>query len=194
MSNQDDRARDAFRESRPPDVRVPAELEIPLGTAFPHKQGGVERLVARCIRWVAGIMVTGVRLTPLALLGILLVAGGLAHTFNVMVICRNYEPRSGTFPDCRLGLGWPGEAGPTAYGMNAFGPALVFMGTTLWAVGYARALRRKLDLNEDGPSEPARGDGEAAWYEAEQAVVLPVHPVPALAASPEVRVIASPPR
>ena len=136
MSAQDSRSRDAVNELASPHEGAPVHLEIPLGTPELQGPGVMERFIGR---WLAG----GRGAVVLMLLGGLLIAGGLVHAFNVMAICWTYEPIMAELPGCKVGLGWSSKIGLYLSGTGALGPALVFLGTTLWAVASVLRLRAK---------------------------------------------------
>ena len=150
MSAQDSRSRDAASEISPPHEGAPVHLEIPLGTPQPQGPGVVERLFGR---WLAG----GRGAAILMLLGGLLIVGGLIHTFNIMALCWSYEPLLADLPGCKVGFHWNNRTGLYLSGTGALGPALFFLGTTLWAVASSLRLRAKDSSSErtgEGLAEP----------------------------------------
>ena len=116
---------------------APSRLDIPLGVPEPRGPGAVERLLSQ---WLTG----GPRTVILILLGGLMIAGGLADAVNEIVFCWNFEPPGADWPRCHVGFGWHRHFGPYLSGVGTFGPALVFFGTTLFAVTYALKLKLKL--------------------------------------------------
>ena len=152
MNAQDSRSRDAANELASPHEGAPVHLEIPLGTPELQGPGVMERLIGRSLAGGRGAVV-------LMLLGGLFIAGGLVHAFNVMAICWTYEPAMASWPGCKVSMGWNSNIGPYLSGIGALGPALVFLGTTLWAVASVLRLRVRLRA-KDSPSERT-GEGLA---------------------------------
>ena len=130
MNIQNDRSKAAADKIAPPQEHSSTLLEIPLGTPVPRSPGVVEWLSTL---WLAN----GWRISTLILLGGLMIAGGLASAFNYIVACWTYEQYGG----CPVGLNWYRKFGPSLSGTGTFGPALVFLGTTLFAMAYALKLK-----------------------------------------------------
>ena len=137
--------RDSFKVTQMTTPRNKPGIEIPLGDPQPRGEATVvEKATINTLRQLP----RSAKAKVFFLVGIFFIAAGLAKSVNDILYCWNFS-FPGSEIGCAVGLSWVWGGfngtlyGPELTGLGAFPSGLVFLGTTLVALGYGLSWKSK---------------------------------------------------